>query len=82
MEVGHAVWLVLEVQAILMRDEETGDVEVLFTGSVCLFNRELGFRSLNRGLLLHYTSVMHTVSDCVAGTLSNSASCLSLLIIR
>ena len=45
-----------------------GDVEVCFTGSACLFNRELRLPSLNRGLLLHCKGVMHTLSDCVAGT--------------
>lgn len=44
-------------------------MEVFFTGSACLFNRQLGLRSLNHGLLpLHCTAVMHTLSDCVAGT--------------
>lgn len=46
-------------------------MEVFFTGSACLFNRELGLRSLNHGLLLHCKGVMHMLSDCVAGTVLN-----------
>lgn len=41
--------LVPWVQTLLMRDEETGNVEIFFTGSACLFNRDLRLRSLNHG---------------------------------
>lgn len=67
MEGGHRVWLVLQVQAILMRDEERAMWRFFFTGWACLFNGELGLRSLNRGLPLHCKAVMHTLSVCVAG---------------
>lgn len=50
-------------------------MEVFFTGLACLFNGELKFRSLNRRLLLHCKSVMHTLSDCVAGTVLHLTLC-------
>lgn len=60
-----------------MRDERRkGDVEVFFTGSACLFNRELKLHSLNHVLLLHRKGVTHTLSDCVAGTVFHLSLCL------
>lgn len=68
MEDGHWLWLILVGPSDFNERWRKGDVEVFFTGSACLFKRELGLRSLNDGLLIHCKGVMHTLPDCVAGT--------------
>lgn len=60
-----------------MRDEERAMWRFSSQVRACLFNRELGLRSLNHGLLLHRKGVMHTLSDFVAGTVLTSVSCLT-----
>lgn len=77
MEGGHWVWLILLSPSDFNERWRKGDVEGFFTGSACLFNWELGLRSLNHGLPLHREAVMHTLSDCVAGTVLTSGSCLA-----
>lgn len=82
MEGGHWVWLILLSPSDFNERWRKGDVEGFFTGSACLFNWELGLRSLNHGLPLHCKAVMHTLSDCVAGTVLTSGSCLTVWVVR